>query len=360
MRRLRTTLLVLAAVLALAAVTACGGESADPTTTTAAPATTAAPTTTAAPEPDFKVAVAYDLAGRGDGGFNDLAYNGAEQAAAELGLELTEVTAKAEDTDQDRSDRLRLLADSGHNPIIAVGFTYAGPVAEVAAEYPDVWFGIVDDGTVEAPNVAGLVFAEEEGSFLVGVVAALESETGHVGFIGGVNVPLIVKFEAGYIAGAQAVNPDIEITSTYLSQPPDFSGFNDPAKGKEAAKGMFDAGADIVYAAAGGSGGGLFEAATEGGYLAIGVDADQYHTAAPEVRDVIMTSMLKNVNVATHAFTTQVVDGSAQAGVNLFDLEAGGVGYSTSGGLIDHIVGEVDAYAEQIISGDITVPATTG
>lgn len=359
MPRQRTILLVLSAILALVAATACGGESEDPTTTTAAPATTAAPTTTEAPEPDFKIAVAYDLAGRGDGGFNDLAYNGAEQAAAELGIELTEVTAKAEDTDQDRSDRLRLLADSGHNPIIAVGFTYAGPVGEVAAEYPDVWFGIVDDATVEAPNVAGLVFAEEEGSFLVGVVAALESDTGHVGFIGGVNVPLIVKFEAGYIAGAKAVNPDIEITSTYLSQPPDFSGFNDPAKGKEAAKGMFDAGADIVYAAAGGSGGGLFEAATEGGYLAIGVDADQYHTAAPEVRDVIMTSMLKNVNVATHAFATQVVDGSVQAGVNLFDLEAGGVGYSTSGGLIDHIVGEVDVYAEQIISGEIVVPSTT-
>ncbi len=364
MRGKRTVLLALPALLALVMATACGGESEETTTTAAAPATTAAAETTttteAAPEASLKVAVAYDLAGRGDGGFNDLAYNGAEQAAAELGLELTEVTAKAEDTDQDRSDRLRLLADSGHNPIIAVGFTYAGPVAEVAAEYPDVWFGIVDDATVEAPNVAGLVFAEEEGSFLVGVVAALESETGHVGFIGGVNVPLIVKFEAGYIAGAKTVNPDIEITSTYLSQPPDFSGFNDPAKGKEAAKGMFDAGADIVYAAAGGSGGGLFEAATEGGYLAIGVDADQYHTAAPEVRDVIMTSMLKNVNVATHTFVTQVAAGSAQAGLNLFDLEAGGVGYSTSGGLIDHIVDEVDAYAAQIISGEITVPSTTG
>ena len=260
MRGKRTVLLALPALLALVMATACGGESEETTTTAAAPATTAAAETTAttepAPEASLKVAVAYDLAGRGDGGFNDLAYNGAEQAAAELGLELTEVTAKAEDTDQDRSDRLRLLADSGHNPIIAVGFTYAGPVAEVAAEYPEVWFGIVDDATVEAPNVAGLVFAEEEGSFLVGVVAALESETGHVGFIGGVNVPLIVKFEAGYIAGAKAVNPDIEITSTYLSQPPDFSGFNDPAKGKEAAKGMVDAGADILYAAGGGYGGG--------------------------------------------------------------------------------------------------------
>ena len=366
MRIQRNSRLAVAAILALLVATACGGETEETTTTAAAaPATTAATqatttTTEAMAEPEYKVAVAYDLAGRGDGGFNDLAYNGAVEAAEELGLELTEVTAKAEDTDQDRADRLRLLADSGHNPIVAVGFTYAGPLAEVAAEYPEVWFGIVDDATVEAPNVAGLVFAEEEGSFLVGVVAALESETGHVGFIGGVNVPLIVKFEAGYIAGAMAVNPDIEITSTYLSQPPDFSGFNDPAKGKEAAKGMFDAGADIVYAAAGGSGGGLFEAATEGGYLAIGVDADQYHTAAPEVRDVIMTSMLKNVNVATHTFVTQVVGGSAEAGVNLFDLEAGGVGYSTSGGLIDHIADEVNSYADQIISGEIEVPTTTG
>ncbi len=364
--RINRTILTITAVLTMGIAAACGGETAEETTTTAAPATTTATTaatvatTEAMAEPEWKAAVAYDLAGRGDGGFNDLAYNGVAQAADELGIEMTEVTAKAEDTDQDRADRLRLLADSGHNPIVAVGFTYAGPVAEVASEYPEVWFGIVDDATVESPNVSGLVFAEEEGSFLVGVVAALESETGHVGFIGGVNVPLIVKFEAGYIAGAKAVNPDIEIRSTYLSQPPDFSGFNDPAKGKEAAKGMFDAGADIVYAAAGGSGGGLFEAATEDGYLAIGVDADQYHTAAPEVRDVIMTSMLKNVNVATHSFVTQVADGSVQAGVNLFDLEAGGVGYSTSGGLIDHIVGEVDAYADQIMSGEIAVPTTTG
>ena len=308
----------------------------------------------------FKVAVAYDLAGRGDGGFNDLAYNGVAQAVEELDAELTEVTAKADDSDQDRLDRLRLLAEDGNQAIVAVGFTYAGPVSTVAAEYPDVWFGIVDDGTVDLPNVAGLVFAEQEGSFLVGVAAALKTETGKVGFIGGVNTPLIQKFEAGYVAGVQAVDPGITVEVAYLTQPPDFAGFNDPARGREAAKGMYDGGADIVYAAAGGSGNGVFQAASEAGTSAIGVDADQYNTADESVRDVIITSMLKNVNVATYTFTMAVADGSVTPGVSVFDLSRGGVGYSTTGGAIDDVAAEIDAYAERITSGEITVPDTTG
>lgn len=308
----------------------------------------------------FKVAVAYDLAGRGDGGFNDLAYNGVKQAADELGAELTEVTAKPDDSDQDRIDRLRLLAEAGNQAIVAVGFTYAGPVATVAADFPDIWFGIVDDGTVELPNVAGLVFAEHEGSFLVGVAAALKTQTGKVGFIGGVNIPLIQKFEAGYVAGVAAVDPGIEVEVAYLTQPPDFAGFNDPARGREAAQGMYDSGADIVYAAAGGSGNGVFQAASESGTFAIGVDADQYNTADESVRDVIITSMLKNVNVATYSFTMAVADGTATPGVNVFDLARDGVGYSLTGGAIDDVQAEIDAYAEQITSGAITVPDTTG
>jgi len=307
-----------------------------------------------------KIAVAYDLAGRGDGGFNDLAFFGVEQAAQELDLEVTEVTAKADDSDQDRIDRLRLLAESGHNPIVAVGFTYAGPVAEVAADFPDVWFGIVDDGTVEAPNVAGLVFAEHEGSFLVGVVAALKTQTGNVGFIGGVNIPLIQKFEAGFIAGVAAVDPNITVQTAYVTQPPDFGGFNDPAKGKEAAKGMYDAGADIIYAAAGGSGNGVFQAASEEGLLAIGVDADQYNTADAAVRDVIISSMLKNVNVATYTFAMAVADGSIAPGVTVFDLSRNGVGYSTTGGAIDDIAAQVDEWKERIISGQVVVPDSRG
>ena len=306
------------------------------------------------------IAVAYDLGGRGDGGFNDLAYAGASQAAEELGAELVEVTARAEDTDADREDRLRLLADSGNNPVIAVGFIYATALAEVAPDYPDVWFGIVDDATVEAPNVAGLVFAEHEGSFLVGAAAALTSETGNIGFVGGVNTPLIEKFEAGYIAGAEAVNPDIEVQSSYLTQPPDFGGFNDPAKGREAATGMYDAGADVVYHAAGGSGSGVFEAAVDADAWAIGVDADQYTITDEGLREVILTSMLKKVDVVTAAFITDVAEGTATAGETVFDLASDGVGYATSGGFIDDLTDQLDGYAEQIISGEITVPDAVG
>ena len=228
----------------------------------------------------------------------------------------------------------------------------------VAAENPQVNFAIVDDNTVDLPNVTPLVFAEEQGSFLVGAAAALKTTACKIGFVGGVETPLIQKFEAGYSAGAKQVKPDIKIDSVYLTQPPDFSGFGDPAKGKTAAEGMFDGGADIVYHAAGGSGGGVFEAAAAAGGKAIGVDSDQYNTADPSVQDVIMTSMLKNVNVAVFNYLTEVAGGTFPSGVNTYDLSVDGVGYSTSGGQIDDIVDQLDAFKQQIIDGEITVPTT--
>jgi basic membrane protein A and related proteins len=231
-------------------------------------------------------------------------------------------------------------------------------VAKVAAEYPEIHFAIIDDEAAAADNIANLVFAEEQGSFLVGAAAALKTETDHLGFIGGVEVPLIKKFEAGFIAGAEAVNPDITVDVVYLTQAPDFSGFNDPAKGRTAADGMFDGGADIVYHAAGGSGGGLFEAASAAGTKAIGVDSDQYNTADEAVRDVIMTSMLKNVNVAVFEYLTEVKDGTFPTGVTRYDLAVDGVGYSTSGGFIDDITADLDGYKQQIIDGEITVPTS--
>jgi basic membrane protein A len=173
-----------------------------------------------------------------------------------------------------------------------------------------------------------------------------------------VQVPLIKKFEVGYIAGAKAVNPNIAVQIKYLTQPPDFSGFNDAAKGKTAAEGMFDQGADIVYQAAGGSGGGVFEAAKEKGGMAIGVDSDQYNTAAPAVRDVILTSMLKKVDVAVFNFIKENNDNAFKAGEQLFDLKANGVDYSTSGGKVDDIKSRLDDYKQQIIDGKITVPSS--
>jgi basic membrane protein A len=314
---------------------------------------------------DIKVGLAYDVGGRGDQSFNDSAAAGLDQAKEELGVEAEESEASDGEPESAREERLVTFADAGYNPIIAVGFAYAESVGKVATQYPDVNFAIIDDSSnceplegEPIPNVACLVFAEEQGSFLVGAAAALKSQAGHVGFIGGVQVPLIEKFEAGFTAGVEAVNPDATVDVTYLTQPPDFSGFGDPAKGKTAAQGMYDGGADIIYAAAGGSGGGVFEAASEAGALAIGVDSDQYNTADPSVQDVIMTSMLKNVNVAVFNYLTEVADGTFPTGVNTYDLSVDGVGYSTSGGQIDDIVDQLDDFKQQIIDGDITVPTT--
>jgi basic membrane protein A and related proteins len=309
-----------------------------------------------APTSDVKVGMAYDVGGRGDQSFNDSAAAGLDQAVEEFGMESQESEAEDGEAESAREERLRTFADAGFNPIIAVGFAYAASIAKVSEEYPDVNFAIIDDSSVEADNVASLVFAEEQGSFLVGAAAALKTETDQIGFVGGVETPLIQKFEAGYVAGAEAVNPDIEVDVTYLTQVPDFSGFADPAKGKTAAQGMFDNGADIVYHAAGGSGGGVFEAASESDNLAIGVDSDQYNTADPSVQDVILTSMLKNVNVAVYEYLSAVEGGEVPTGVTTYDLEVDGVGYSTSGGFVDDITDQLDEFKQQIIDGEITVP----
>lgn len=309
-----------------------------------------------APTSDIKVGMAYDVGGRGDQSFNDSAAAGLDQAIDEFGMESQESEAEDGEAESAREERLRTFADAGYDPIIAVGFAYAASIGKVAEEYPDVHFAIIDDSSVEADNVASLVFAEEQGSFLVGAAAALKTETDQIGFVGGVETPLIQKFEAGYVAGAESVNPDIEVDVTYLTQVPDFSGFADPAKGKTAAQGMYDNGADIVYHASGGSGGGVFEAASESGNWAIGVDSDQYNTADPSVQESILTSMLKNVNVAVYEYLSQVNDGDFPSGVTTYDLAVDGVGYSTSGGFVDDIVDQLDELKQQIIDGEISVP----
>ncbi|MDH4159725.1 MAG: BMP family ABC transporter substrate-binding protein [Actinomycetota bacterium] len=344
MRRVTTLASVIfAGALAL---TACGGDD------TASPAASGGPTS------DIQVGLAYDIGGRGDQSFNDSAALGLDKAAADFGVGTKELEASNTETDADKAERLRLLAEGGYNPVIAIGFAYATALAEVAPEYPDTNFAIVDDSSVEEPNVAGLVFTEEQGSFLVGTVAAQASTTGKIGFVGGVNTPLIQKFQAGYVAGAEAVNPDIKVQVKYLTQAPDFSGFNDPAKGNTAAGGMFDNGADVVYHAAGGSGSGVFDAAAAAGGLAIGVDSDQYLTAAPEVKDVVITSMIKRVDVAVYDYIQSAVDGATLTGVQTFDLAAEGVGYSLSNPAVEPYTAETDAYADQIINGEITVPTT--
>jgi basic membrane protein A len=307
---------------------------------------------------DLKIGLAYDTGGRGDRSFNDSAYAGVEAAIKEHGGKLSELSPNADASN--RADLLTQLADQGYNPIIAVGFAYGQDVVTVAKQYPDVDFAIIDSPAEGqgADNLTGLLFAENEGSFLAGVAAALKTETDHIGFVGGVDQALIHKFEAGYVAGAQAVNPKIKIDRQYISPEGDFSGFNDPAKGKIVAQGMFDGGADIVYHAAGGSGLGVFQAAAAAGKRAIGVDSDQYNTVDdPALQAVIMTSMLKRVDNAVQAYIDSFVDGSVKGGSDVVnDLSTDGVGLATSGGFIDDIKSDIDEYKQKIVDGEIKVP----
>jgi basic membrane protein A len=313
---------------------------------------------------DLKIGLAYDAIGRGDRSFNDSAFAGAEAAVEEFGGEYREVTPNEDGSD--RAELLAQLAQEGYNPVIAVGFAYDEVIADVAAEFPDTTFAQVDgsyqlfDGSSKGDNVTGLIFAAEQGSFLAGVAAATKSESGQIGFIGGVDVPLIQTFQAGYEAGARAVNPSITINTEYISPAGDFSGFNDPARAQILAQGMYSGGTDIVFQVAGGSGTGVFQAAAAAGGRAIGVDSDQYQTVDdPTLQAVIMTSMLKRVDNAVLSFVGDFVDGSAKGGTdNVYDLESEGVGLATTGGFIDDIQGDIDGYRQQIIDGEIEVPTT--
>ena len=249
------------------------------------------------------------------------------------------------------------MAKRGANPIVVVGFTYASALAKVAPEFPKVQWGIVDDTTVKAPNVQGIEFKEEEGSYLVGLAAAMTTKTGSVGFIGGVNTPLIKKFEAGYIAGAKAINPKIKIQSTYISNFPDFSGFNDPAKGYEAAKGMYQNGADVIYAAAGGTGTGMHKAASELKKWSIGVDADEAtYPAHAAYKSTILTSMLKRVDLGVRGFVTDALAGKKTAGIKTWGYKQGGVGYTKTGGYLKDVSAVIDNYGSRIATGKVVVP----
>ncbi len=345
-----------------------GGQGAEQCARNPAPAAAGGAAATPAPKPPnsdasgLKVGLAYDIGGRGDGSFNDAAAAGLDKAISDLGVaqgNTRELAAAPNESEDAAATRLRQLVSEGFNPIIAVGFKYATALQTVAAEAPQVQFAIVDDSTVELPNVTPLIFAEEEGSFLVGAAAALKTESCKIGFVGGVEQPLIQKFEAGYVQGAQAVAPDIEVDVQYLSPAGDFTGFNDPAKGQVVAGGQLDGGADIIYHAAGASGQGVFQAVKAADQLAIGVDSDQYNIPAyADVQDVIMTSMLKRVDVAVFDYINAVAAGDTSTLPEVFDLTVDGVGYATSGGKVDDITEDLDAYKSAIIAGDITVEST--
>lgn len=366
-RRLSATIAIVCSLALIAA--ACGDDDDEPAATsppvTEAPTTTAdaAPTTAAEPVMDpTSVGLVFDLGGRGDLSFNDAAAAGLDRASEDFNLDAQE--ASPNDDGSNREAILQLQADRAEL-VLGIGFLFADSLGKVAADNPDTNFAIVDGFIEDATdNIVMLLFAEHEGSFLVGAAAALKSQTGTIGYIGGVNIPTLNRFEAGYIAGARAVNPDIEILSQYLSEPPDFSGFGDPAAAQVLAQSFYEQGADIIYHAAGGSGNGLFAAAkefseTSGSKVwAIGVDSDQWMTSDASLRPYILTSMLKRVDVAVYQSINAVVDDNFVGGVRTFSLVDDGVGYSTSGGFVDDIADQLEDYKQQIIDGDIVVPAT--
>jgi len=359
--------LALVASLGIVAA-ACGSDSktsgdTSAATTTAASEATTAPTTAgtdgtpaSTPAGGLKLGIAYDTGGRGDGTFNDQAAVGADKAKTELGFSLDELEATS---DEDRKPNLETLTANGDNPIIAVGFLFSDALLAVAKEHPETTYAIVD-GFVDptaVPNVRNLGFAAEQGSFLVGAAAALKSTTGHIGFIGGQEIDLIKAFEAGYIAGAKAVNPSIKIESKYLGAAGDNAAWGSPDKAKEIALGWYADGADVIYTAAGGSGAGTIEAAVEADKWAIGVDSDQYLTVGdPEAQKHILTSALKRVDTAVFLTAKALTEGDTKGGTFTFDLSNDGVGYATSGGFVDDIKDKLEAFKADIISGKIVVP----
>jgi basic membrane protein A len=300
----------------------------------------------------LKVGLVFDIGGKDDKSFNQSAYEGMLAAEEDMGIEGTELEPNADGSN--REDLLRQSADDGADLVIGVGFNFFDPLTAVAADYPDTKFAIIDS-VVEAPNVASVTFAEEQGSYLVGAIAAQSTETDTVGFVGGVETELIKKFEAGFTAGVEEVNADATVEVKYLTPDGDFSGFNDSAKGQTVASGLYDAGADVIFHASGGSGAGVFAAAAEADRLAIGVDSDQYFQVDEAEQECMLSSMLKRVDVGVYDTIAALASDEFEAGVQVFDLSNGGIDYSLAGGQVKDQA-QIDDLKQQIIDGDIEVP----
>ncbi|MGR4855055.1 BMP family lipoprotein [Streptomyces sp. LARHCF252] len=292
-------------------------------------------TSTSAGSSDSKgnkgLAIAYDVGGKGDQSFNDAAYAGLEKAQKDFGYETADVEPTEGETDADKEQRLVSLAKQGHNPVIGVGYAYASAVKGAAEKFPDTTFGIVDDATINTKNVADLVFNEEQASYLAGVAAARSTKSKVVGFVGGVDIPLIHKFQAGFAQGVKDTDPKVKVLSQYLTQTAEEGGFASPDKGKTAAEGQIEKKADVVYAAAGLSGQGVIEAAAAKKVWAIGVDSDQYEQAAlAKYKDFILTSAMKDVAKAVYNLAKSVEDGKPETGIVRGDLKTGEVSLSDS------------------------------
>jgi basic membrane protein A len=306
-------------------------------------------------EAAFHVGLVFDIGGRGDKSFNDAAFAGLTRAQQELGIRFTTLETSE---GSDREAQLRQLASGDAQLIFGVGFLFTDDVRSLAKEFPDKKFACVDytvtPNDTLPPNLVALKFREEEGSFLVGALAALLTKTNKIGFVGGMEIPLIRKFQAGYVAGARAANPNVQVLVKYAGTTA--VAFKDPTKGKELALAEYHAGADIIFHASGSTGLGVFEAGRELKKLAIGVDSDQYD----EAPGVVLTSMVKRVDTAVFDTIEQLKNGQWQNGVRDFGLAEKGVTWvydDRNKALVpDAVKARVDSLQAAIVSGAIRVP----
>ncbi|HET7226408.1 MAG TPA: BMP family ABC transporter substrate-binding protein [Candidatus Eisenbacteria bacterium] len=302
------------------------------------------------------VGLVFDVGGRGDKSFNDAAWRGLDRAQKELGIHYTTLEPGE---GADRESAMRQLAAAHDQLVFGVGFLFSDDIYQLAKEFPDVKFACVDytvqPGQALPPNLAALTFKEEEGSFLVGALAGLLTRTHTLGFVGGMDIPLIHKFQAGYVAGVHAVNANANVIVKYAGSTG--AAFKDPTKGKELALAEYSQGADIIFHASGSTGLGVFEAARERNKLAIGVDSDQYDEAPGHV----LTSMVKHVETAVFNTIRDVQQGKWQGGVQRFGLAEDGVGWvydDRNKALIPPAVkAKVDSLRDEIVAGRIHVPS---
>ncbi|WP_299396109.1 BMP family protein [Pelagibius sp.] len=304
---------------------------------------------TAAVADDIKPAVVFDMGGKFDKSFNEGVFNGVEKFKKETGVSYREFEVTNE---TQREQALRRMAQRGADPIIGVGFAQAPALEKVAKEFPDTRFTIIDS-VVDLPNVRSVVFKEHEGSFLVGMIAALKSESGKVGFVGGMDIPLIRKFACGYEQGAKHVSGNTEVLQNMTGTTP--AAWNDPTRGSELAKSQFDRGVDVIYAAAGGTGVGVYQTAKDSGKFAIGVDSNQNHLQP----GTMLTSMLKRVDVAAYKAFKDAHDGSWAPGIQVLGLAEEGVGWALDEYNKDLVsadmMAKVEAAAADIVSGKLSV-----
>ena len=290
-------------------------------------------------------ALIFDLGGKFDKSFNEAAYNGAKRWAEETGGTYKELEMQSE---AQREQALRRLAETGANPIIMTGFAFGDVLNKVAPDYPDTKFGIIDM-VVEQPNVTSVVFTEEQGSYLAGITAGMASQSGTVGFIGGMDIPLIHKFECGFAQGFKSVKPEGKVLINYTGTTP--AAWNDPVKGGELAKAQISQGADVVYAAAGGTGIGVLQAVVDEGKLGVGVDSNQNHLHPGKM----LTSMVKRVDNAVFDAFTQ--GDALEPGIKVMDLKANGVGVAIDENNKDLVTPEMQAAVDDATAkiGDGTI-----